>query len=141
MNRDPLNTTVYYQPQTKFSKVMFSQVFVCPLGGGGVSVQGEGSLSGGLCPGGSLSRGLYPRGVSVQGVSIQGGLCPRGSLSKGVSVQGGLCSRGVSVQGGVFVWETPPYGNVQAVRILLECILHIVRADSRTKLICGNEKG
>ena len=47
-----------YRPQTKFTKVMFSQVSVCPQGGG---------LS--LCPGGSLSRG-----VSVQGVSVQGGL-------------------------------------------------------------------
>ena len=46
------------------------------------------------------------RGVSVQGVSVQGGLCPGGSLSRGglclrVSVQGGLCPGGVSVQGGL----------------------------------------
>ena len=38
---------------------------------------GWGSLSGGLCPGGSLSRAA----------SVQGGLCP------GVSVQGGLSGR------------------------------------------------
>ena len=42
---------------------------------------------------------LLSRGVSVQGVSVQGGLCPGGSLSRGVSVQGASLSRGVSVQG------------------------------------------
>ena len=41
-------------PQTKFAKAMFSQVSVCPQGGGSQS------LSGGLCPGGSLS-GRPPR--------------------------------------------------------------------------------
>ena len=45
----------FYHPQTKFVKVMFSQVFVCPPGGlcpGGVSPgQGGGFLSRvGLCP-------------------------------------------------------------------------------------------
>ena len=48
----------------KFSKVMFSQVSVCPQGGFG------------LCP-----RGKSPsQGFSLQGVSVQG------SLSRGVSV-------------------------------------------------------
>ena len=42
-----------YRPQTKFAKLMFSQVFVWPWGGG-FSVQG------GLCP-----RGLSVRVVSV----------------------------------------------------------------------------
>ena len=49
----------FHRPQTKFAKVMFSQVFDFPQGGLG------------LCPGGSLS-----------GVSLSGG-----SLSGGVSVQ------------------------------------------------------
>ena len=39
-----------YRPQTKFAKVMFSQVSVCPRG---VSV--------------SVRGGLHPRGISVQG--------------------------------------------------------------------------
>ena len=56
---------IYYRPQTKFAKVMFSQVFVCTRGG---------SLSGG-----SLSR------WSLSG----GGICP----GWGVSVQGGSLSR------------------------------------------------
>ena len=95
----------------KFAKVMFSQVSVCL----------RGSL--GLCPGRSLSRGVPLQGegvslrgisVSVQRLSVLGGLCPvqRGVSLQGVSVGGGgLCpggslfggrgslSRGVSVQG------------------------------------------
>ena len=81
----------------KFAKVMFSQVFVCPQEG--VSVQG-----------------VPVQGVSVQGVPVQGGLCPGGSLSREVSVQGGLCPGGS-------LSKRTPYGNVRAVRILLECIL------------------
>ena len=61
---------------------------LCP---GGLSVWG--ALSGGLCPGGSLSRG---------GLCLEGGLYP-----------GGLCQED----------PLPPYGKEQAVRILLECIL------------------
>ena len=93
-----------YRPQPKFAKVMFSQVFVCPQGGG-ISVQGGfcpgGLYLGGLCPGGLCPQwGLYPVGylsggslwVSLMGLCL-GGLCPGGSLSReGVSVQGrGLC--------------------------------------------------
>ena len=90
---------------------------------------------GGLCPGGSL-----PRGLCLGGSLVQVGLCP-GGLCMGVSLQGeslskgGLCL-GVSVWG-VSVWvvlcrggllgrplwkETPMYGNERAVRIILECI-------------------
>ena len=75
--------------------------------------------------------GLCPVGVSVQGDSLQvglcpGGLCPGGSLSGGLC-QGGLCpggslSRGISVQEGSLLGRRP-YGNEQVVRILLECIL------------------
>ena len=59
----------------------------------------EGSLSrGGLCPRGSLSREFYVQGGGgyVQGISVQGGLCPGGSLSKGGLCPGRLCL-GVSV--------------------------------------------
>ena len=70
--------TRFYRPQ---GKVIFSQVSVCPQGGGGreVCVQGD------LCPEGSL-----PRGVSVQGESVQE------ETVQGVSVQWGL-SRGAVV--------------------------------------------
>ena len=53
-----------YRPQTKFAKVLFSQVFICP--------QGRVFVQGGLCPG-----GLCPR-VSVQGGLCSGCLCPGG---------------------------------------------------------------
>ena len=56
---------------------------------------------------------LFIGGVSV---SVLGGLCCGGLC------QGGLCPGGVSVQGGLCHGD-PPYGNEQAVLILLECIL------------------
>ena len=64
----------YYRPQTKFAKVMFSQVSVCPQ---------RGSLSrGGLCQGGSLSRG---GGASVRETCpvrlLMGGTHPTGMHS------------------------------------------------------------
>ena len=62
-------TTCNYRPQTKFAKVMFSQVFVCPRGC--------------LCPGGwSLYRGSCPGQVSVWG-SLSGRVSVWGSLSGG----------------------------------------------------------
>ena len=100
--KEPKNN---YRPQTKFAKVMFSQVFVCQRGG--VSVQGLLSFCpGGFCPGGIHPRGLctgrsLSRRVFVQAGFLSGGLCPRGLCP------GGLC----------------PGGSLGAVRILLECIL------------------
>ena len=66
----------------------------------------KGSLSGGLCPGEPLSRG-----VSLQSGLCLGGLCPGGLCP------GNLCT-GDSVQG-VYVGD----GGGRAVRILLECFL------------------
>ena len=85
----------------------------------------------GLCPnmhhrshdqGGSLSRGL-----SVCGGCLSWGVCVQGRFCLGVSVQGGLChggsqSRGLCGEEGLRQRD-PPYGNEQAVCILLECIL------------------
>ena len=104
----------YYRPQTKFVKVMFSQVSVCPQGGGLGLCLGSPSLGGrgGLCPGdlcsggsllrwGSLSRGIFVlRGLSG-GFSVKGGSLSEGSLSRGSL-----------------------YGNEWVVRILLKCILY-----------------
>ena len=112
-----------YRPQTKFVKVMFLQVPVCPQGGlclegslsrwvvpvQGVSVQGDlcrgggglcpgGFCPGGLCPEGSLSRGsLFPRGVSVQDGEFlsRGGLCPGGVVSVRVVRAGGTHPTGM----------------------------------------------
>ena len=75
----------------------------------GESVRGEESLSRRSLSGGSLSRDLCLGGLCL-GISVWGSLS-RGSLSRGASVQGGS------------VRDTPLYGNEQAVRILLECIL------------------
>ena len=117
------SSLLYYRPQRSCGKVMFLHLCVILFTGGlcpvGVSVQGDlcpevlypggslsrGSLSESLCPGDpSLSRGC----VCLGGVSVHGGcLCPGWSLSKG---RGSLSGR-------------HPYGNVRAVRILLECIL------------------
>ena len=96
----------FYRPQTKFAKVMFSQVTVCPQDGLCLCL----SVQRGLCPAGCLSGG-------------GGGVCPGGSLSRGeVSVRGGLCERGsLSVGGGCH--GDSPYSNERVVRILLECIL------------------
>ena len=90
-----------HHPQTKFAKVLFSQVSVC--------LRGEG----GLCPG-----GICPEGVSVQGVSLS-----RESLSRGCLCPGSLCPRvsvwGVSVQGvsvqGVSVWGSLFRGSLSRV--------------------------
>ena len=96
----------YYRPQTKFVKVMFSQVSLYPQGGS-------------LCPAvAHYPGGLCPEGVTVRAGSLSSeGLCPARVFVQGVSVQS------VSVQQGVSITKTPRYGNVRAVRILLECIL------------------
>ena len=94
------------------------------------SVQ-RGSMSRGSLSRGSLSRGVSVRGSLSRGFLFGGGylsrvLCPGGSLSRrslsrGVSVQGSL-GPGGSLSRGVCPGR-PPYSNVRAVCILLECIL------------------
>ena len=98
-----VGTDLLSPPQTKFAKVMFSQVFVCP----------QRDLSpGDLCPGGVSVQGVsVQRWVSVQGESLsrgslsKEGLCPEGSLS-GQSLSRGSLSRG-SLSRVVSVRETP----------------------------------
>ena len=99
---------------------------LCLSRGGGLGLCPGGSLSRGVSvPGGSLSRGLCPRGVSVQEGLCPGGSLSRGSLSRGslsgvlcpeggICPRGGLCpGRGVYLQAGgslsrgVSVRETP----------------------------------
>ena len=65
-----------YRPQMKFEKVMFSQVFVCPQWGWGVSVSVQGVSIRGVSV--HAGGGLCPWGVSVWGVS----LCLGWSLSR-----------------------------------------------------------
>ena len=76
-------------------KAMFSQVSVCPREGGLCLCPG------GLYPGGSLARRSLSMGVSVCGF-LSRGLCPGVSV-KGVSVQGGLCLGGSLSRKGVYV--------------------------------------
>ena len=114
----------YYRPQTKFAKVMFLLMSVCPWGvvsqhalqqvlGGSIPAclagfqahtQGgvEGSVHGGLqahTQGGSW--GVWPGWSAPRGVPAPGGAYPRGICSQGVPAWG-VCS-----QGGV---ETPRDG-------------------------------
>ena len=92
----------YYRPQTKFAKVMFSQVSVCPQGGGlslclgSLRPRWRGLCPEDLCPGGSLLRGG----------ALSGGFCPGGSLSGGGLSRGRSLSEG-SLSRGVSVMETP----------------------------------
>ena len=117
---------------------------------GGVCL--EGSLNRWvLCTGGwYLSRGgSLSRRVSVQGgLCTEGGLCPgeslyRGrSLSRGSLSRGGLCTGGLWSLSGGSLSGRPPYGNVRALRILLECILVLFVAavevydSTRSRLFC-----
>ena len=96
------STFCYYRPQTKFAKVMFSQLSVCPRGGGGalsrrvslssVSLSKEVSVRGGwgFCQGGSLSRTVsVKRGLCLEGLSPGGESLSRGSLSRDLCLGGG----------------------------------------------------
>ena len=77
-----------------------------------VTWPGEGvSVQGGLCLGGSLSRGLCPGGLCLGGL-CPGGLCPQGwvSVHRGGSLStwgGSLSTWGGSLSEGVSVRETP----------------------------------
>ena len=63
---------------------------------------------GGLCLGGSLSRGVSVQVVFVQGGSLsRGSLCPEGVLSPGRSL-----SRGGSLSREVSVWGVSVQGNL-----------------------------
>ena len=102
-----------YRPQTKFAKVMFLQVFVCPHRGRGhvwLLLGGMRGCSGEACmvaPGGACV--VAPGGV-------------HGCCGGHASCSGGAC---VVAPGG-HAWDTMRYGdmiNERVVCILLECIL------------------
>ena len=94
---------IFYRPQTKFAKVMFSHVSVCPQRGGSPGPHLGGVEGSGL--GGGVSRPT-PRGVSRP---------TPGGVSRPTP-------RGVSQHA---LRQTPPSRRLllRAVRILLECIL------------------
>ena len=79
-------TPCYLPPANKVCDgYVFTQVFVCPRGGGSRSLS-RGPRPGGLHPGGlclgSLSRGVSAKESLFRGVSVQGGLCSGVSLSR-----------------------------------------------------------
>ena len=109
---------LYYRPQTKFAKVMFLQVCVCPQGdvhgAGGVHGAGRGVHGGrGACvvPGGMHGAGGHAWWQGVCGVA--GG------------VHGGRrgCAWWWGGMGGGIRRDTV---NERAVRILLECMLYLL---------------
>ena len=150
----PVSISHNYRPQTKFAKVMFLHVSVCPQGGGCGGVipaclagfqthtQREawgvwlGRGSPGPHPGGKL-RGL------AWGVSMP---TPKGGLH--THTQGGLQAHSCGGVSQHALKHTPPLHSwwllLQAVRILLECILveYIRLTPSRVELKgccpCGN---
>ena len=134
-----------YRPQTKFAKVMFLQVSVCPQGGRVWLLWGWGMCGyspGGvwLLPGGGghawLLWGAY---VAKRGACMARGVAKGGMHGKGGHVwQRGACmARGACVaKGGVRgeggrAWYARPV-IARSVRILLECILV-----SRLILLCA----
>ena len=106
-----------YRSQTKFAKVMFLQVSVCP-GGGGVrgrrdgacmagSVRGRGcTWQGGVRGRGHawqavcMAGGMHGSGVCVVGGVHGRGVCSRGHAWRGACVAGGaMCDRGLALRG------------------------------------------
>ena len=72
-----------YRPQTKFAKVMFSQVSVCPRG-----MRGRGHMHGwrSMCGQG----GLHGGGNTWQGTCMAGGAC----VARETCMVGGIHGRG-----------------------------------------------
>ena len=123
----------FYRPQTKFAKIMFSQVSVCPRGRG---VHGTGSMYG---------RGhAWQVGCVWQRVCMAGGVHGRG-CAWGACMAGEECVAGWGHAWRGHAWQGDVYGRVGgggmhgrgvcggegvqerqllqwAVRILLECI-------------------
>ena len=123
--------TDHYRPQTKFAKVMFLQVSVCPRGGG-VCGRGEHAWRGGH----AWQGGHAWWGHRWHGACMAGGVHGRGRAWQGRHVwQGGHARWGGAKQGDMHgrghACHAPPTAdttrhsdtvNERAVRILLECI-------------------
>ena len=70
-----------YRPQTKFAKIMFLQVSVCPQGRGGVHGRGA-CMAGGCLAGGG--GGVHGMGACVAvGACMAGGACVARSMHGG----------------------------------------------------------
>ena len=123
----------FYRPQTKFAKVMFLQVSVCPQGRG-ACVAGEHVWQGACMVGVGVC--MVGRGVHGRGVCMVRGIHGGGHVWQG-GMHGRRCAwQGVCMAGGHVWWQVcvpcmPPRQilwlrhtvNERAVHILLECIL------------------
>ena len=122
LNMDSVHNTYkfifnYYRPKTKFAKVMFSQVSVCPQGGvrgtgGGMHGRGCGVWQGACMVGVCMAEGhvwrggMHGRGPVWWGHAWPGGMCGRGwqecVWQRGVHGRG-VCVTGRCMAGGVCV--------------------------------------
>ena len=88
----------YYRPQTKFAKVMFLQVSVCPWE---VCMAGDVRARGHTWLGGMHGRGVWQGACVVGGVCGGGGMHGGGMHGRGYTWgghvwQGGLCTLGLN---------------------------------------------
>ena len=78
----PMSFTHIYRPQTKFPKVMFLQVSICPWGGG---MRGRGAC---------VVGGMHGREACVAGACVVGGHAwQEGYVWWGACMAGGMCGR------------------------------------------------
>ena len=99
-----------YRPQTKFAKVMFLQVSVCPRGGGGHARQG-GVCDGRACMGAYMAGRHAWQGVwggCAWGCAWQGGHAWQGACMTMGAYMAGACVAGGHAWQGVCVLRTPP---------------------------------
>ena len=83
-----------YRPQTKFAKVMFSQVSVCPQGGGHAGCSWQGAcVVGGVAGGGGVAGEMATvvGGMHTTGMHSCFLLCPSRSLSLFLSRSRAVC--------------------------------------------------
>ena len=118
----------YYRPQTKFAKVMFLHVSVCPQGKG--ACMAGGMHGRGAC----MTGGVHGwRAYMVGGMHGRRHLWQGACMAGGCAWLGGMRGRGMCVGGhaGQGTQVSPPRPilrvmvNERAVHILLECILVI----------------
>ena len=147
----------HYRLQTKFAKVMFLHVCVCPwegMHGRGCAWQGacmvgecawwgsmcgrRACMTGGVHGGGHVwQRGsMHGRGVFVAVGCVAGeGMCDRGCAWWGRCMAGGMHGGGMCGRGACMPWQIPrDTVNERAVCILLECILVFLNQLTGTEL-------
>ena len=109
-------TEAFYRTQTKFAKVIFYRCLSVHRGAcmaGGMHGRGRAWQGGHAWWGACMTGGMHGRGACMVGECVAGGMHDRGACMVGsMHGSGGVCGDMV---------------NERAVRILLECILVLVR--------------